>query len=82
MQGKRVLVVDQWIETGGTMNAAIRLVEKVGGIVVGVAAIAIENSSGAKDIKAKVKSISCIPEGEEGVQWQKQIDRRFMNSWD
>lgn len=33
--GVRVLLVDQWIETGGTMKAAIQLVEKLGATVVG-----------------------------------------------
>ena len=63
------------------MNAALRLVEKIGGSVVGVAAIAIENSPGAKEIKTKVKSVSCIPEDQAGALWQKQIDRRFLDSW-
>ncbi|GIS11060.1 MAG: hypothetical protein CM15mP115_02110 [Alphaproteobacteria bacterium] len=35
--GTRVLLVDQWIETGGTMDGAIRLVERQGGIVAGIA---------------------------------------------
>lgn len=30
-----MLLVDQWIETGGTMKAAIQLVEKLGATVVG-----------------------------------------------
>lgn len=33
--GLRVLIVDQWVETGGTMTAAIKLVEKQGASVVG-----------------------------------------------
>ena len=33
--GLKVLLVDQWIETGGTMKAAIQLVEKLGATVVG-----------------------------------------------
>jgi adenine phosphoribosyltransferase len=40
--GVRVLVVDDWIETGAQAEAAIALVEKQGGVVVGVAAINIE----------------------------------------
>jgi adenine phosphoribosyltransferase len=35
--GQRVLVVDDLLATGGTMAAALRLVEQVGGVVVGVA---------------------------------------------
>lgn len=35
--GQRVLIVDDLLATGGTIKAAIDLVEKLGGIVVGVA---------------------------------------------
>jgi adenine phosphoribosyltransferase len=32
----RVLLADQWIQTGGTMEAAIQLVERQGGTVAGL----------------------------------------------
>jgi adenine phosphoribosyltransferase len=35
--GQRVVVVDDLLATGGTMAATLRLVEQVGGVVVGVA---------------------------------------------
>ncbi len=35
--GQKVLIVDDLLATGGTIQAAIQLVEKLGGIVVGVA---------------------------------------------
>lgn len=38
-QGERVLIVDDLLATGGTLGAAIELVEKLGGIVVGVSLI-------------------------------------------
>jgi adenine phosphoribosyltransferase len=44
--GTRVLLADQWVETGGTMEGAIRLVERQQGVVVGMAAIAIEGQRG------------------------------------
>ncbi|KAK0142505.1 Adenine phosphoribosyltransferase [Merluccius polli] len=75
--GLRVLLVDQWIETGGTMKAAITLVEELGAIVVGVAAIAIENTEGGKWIKKHYKHAHCIPEG-----LQEQIDRKHLESFD
>ncbi|CAL8362342.1 unnamed protein product [Merluccius merluccius] len=69
--------VDQWIETGGTMKAAITLVEELGAIVVGVAAIAIENTEGGKWIKKHYKHAHCVPEG-----LQEQIDRKHLESFD
>ncbi|KYO28248.1 adenine phosphoribosyltransferase-like [Alligator mississippiensis] len=59
--GLRVLLVDQWIETGGTMQAAIQLVEQQGGIVAGVAAICIEDSEGGRWIQAQYKCSHCVP---------------------
>ncbi|CDQ59002.1 unnamed protein product [Oncorhynchus mykiss] len=60
--GLQVLIVDQWIETGGTMKAAIKLVERQGATVVGVDAVPIENSEGGKWIKEKYK-LSLHPGG-------------------
>ncbi|XP_053729732.1 adenine phosphoribosyltransferase [Synchiropus splendidus] len=74
--GLRVLLVDQWIETGGTMTAAIQLVERLGGTVVGVAAVAIENTEGGKWIKENYKFSHCIPE-----ELQSQIDGKYLESF-
>jgi adenine phosphoribosyltransferase len=38
----RVLIVDEWIETGAQVGAATRLIEAEGGIVAGIAAINID----------------------------------------
>jgi len=37
--GQRILIVDEWIETGAQVGAAIRLIESVGGFVAGIATI-------------------------------------------
>ena len=34
--GKRVLIIDDLLATGGTAEAAIKLVKKIGGIIVGI----------------------------------------------
>jgi len=39
LPGDRVVVVDDLIATGGTLLAACRLVERLGGVVAGVAAV-------------------------------------------
>ncbi|XP_056296670.1 adenine phosphoribosyltransferase [Pseudoliparis swirei] len=74
--GMRLLLVDQWIETGGTMKAAIQLVERLGATVVGVAAVAIENTEGGKWIKENYKFSHCIPE-----ELQSQIDQKHLDSF-
>jgi adenine phosphoribosyltransferase len=38
--GERVLIVDDLLATGGTVAATIRLVERLGGVVVGVSVLA------------------------------------------
>ncbi|KAM9257479.1 adenine phosphoribosyltransferase-like [Cariama cristata] len=61
LPGLRILLVDQWVETGGTMRAAIQLVERLGGVVAGVAAICIEDSEGGRWIQERYKCTHCVP---------------------
>ena len=42
LPGQRVLVVDEWIETGAQVSAAIRLIERLGGVIAGIATIHID----------------------------------------
>ena len=37
MPGQNVLIIDDLIATGGTMEAATRLIERLGGVIVGIA---------------------------------------------
>jgi len=46
-RGSRVLLVDEWVETGAQVRAAISLIEGRGGVVVGVASINIDEEAGA-----------------------------------
>ncbi len=61
----RVLLVDQWIETGGTMTAGIQLVERQGGIVAGIAAICIEDNDATRQMYKRYKMASCVVPGSE-----------------
>lgn len=42
--GARLLLVDEWIETGAQINAAIKLIDRLEGIVVGIAAICMDRN--------------------------------------
>ena len=45
MQGRRILIVDDVISTGKSLEALEKLVEKAGGIVVGRAAVLAEGEA-------------------------------------
>ncbi len=49
--GQRVLIIDDLLATGGTMGATVKLIEQLGGIVVGLAfIIELEELEGRKQI--------------------------------
>jgi adenine phosphoribosyltransferase len=54
-KGTRVLVVDEWIETGAQIQAAIELVEKQGGVVIGVATINMEDNAVTRLLRGKYR---------------------------
>ncbi|MEM7213042.1 MAG: phosphoribosyltransferase family protein [Pseudomonadota bacterium] len=78
-QGTRVLLVDQWIETGGTMEGAIELVERQEGQVAGLVAIAIEGTDRAKALCARFPSAAAVV---PGSRWQSECDRQRLDSFD
>jgi adenine phosphoribosyltransferase len=53
--GTRVLIVDDWVETGAQIKATIELLEKQGGAVIGIAAIKIDDSRGTRVLRKKYK---------------------------
>ena len=77
--GTRVLLVDQWVETGGTMEGAIELVERQQGVVAGLAAIAIEGTDRAKALCARFPSAAAVV---PGSRWQAECDRQRLDSFD
>jgi adenine phosphoribosyltransferase len=46
--GTRILLVDEWVETGAQVIAAIGLIEGQGGIVVGVATIGADRNEATR----------------------------------
>ena len=74
--GTRVLLVDQWVETGGTMDAGIRLVERQGGVVAGIATVCIEETAGGAAFRDRYPcSTAVIP----GTAEQDQCNRKAMD---
>ena len=65
LPGTRVLMADQWIETGGTMEAAIALIEGQGGIIAGIATICIEETHGAEAYRERYKCCTAVVPGTE-----------------
>jgi adenine phosphoribosyltransferase len=58
-KGSRVLLVDDLLATGGTMQAACKLIEKVGGVVAGVAFL-IELTELGGMAKLKGRKVSTV----------------------
>ena len=76
--GTKVFIVDQWVETGGTMGAAIKLIEQQGGLVKGVIALAIEENDNTKKLRNDYKCFSAVVPGSE---WQKQCNEQYLQSF-
>lgn len=76
--GTRVLLVDQWIETGGTMDGAIRLVERQQGQVAGLAAVAIEENARTTAYR---RTYPCISAVVPGSRWQAECNQQKLTSF-
>jgi adenine phosphoribosyltransferase len=75
----KVLLADQWVETGGTMDGAIRLVERQGGEVVGLAAVAIEENEVTNSYRQKYRCVSGVV---KGSHWQAECNAQKLSSFD
>lgn len=77
-EGDRILLVDQWVETGGTMDGAIRLVERQKGVVAGLVAIAIEENERTQGYRATYPCVSAVvPES----KWQTECNGQTLSSF-
>ncbi|MBU4502970.1 MAG: adenine phosphoribosyltransferase [Nanoarchaeota archaeon] len=47
-KGDKVLIVDEWIETGSQLKGTIKLIEKLGGKVIGITALVAHKSKNTK----------------------------------
>lgn len=76
--GTNVLLVDQWMETGGTMSAGIDLIERQQGVVAGVASVCIETNEKTAGIRQRYKCVSAV---EPGSDIQRQCDQQTLDSF-
>ncbi|MEO0960216.1 MAG: phosphoribosyltransferase family protein [Pseudomonadota bacterium] len=74
----RVLLVDQWVETGGTMAGAAELVARQGGQVAGIVAIAIEETPGTAQLRSTYPCISAVV---PGSRWQNECNAQSLSSF-
>ncbi|MBU0490568.1 MAG: hypothetical protein KKA73_28530 [Chloroflexi bacterium] len=51
--GTRALLVDEWIETGAQAKAAAELIERQGGVVVGIATINMDENQMTRELREK-----------------------------
>ena len=77
--GTRVLLADQWVETGGTMDGAIRLVERQQGVVAGMVAVAIEDNDRTAAYRARYPCVSAVL---PGSRWQAECNAQTLSSFD
>ena len=71
----RVLLVDQWVESGGSMRAAVELVRRQGAVVAGVVAIAIERP--ASTLRDEFR---CATSVRPASALQRSVDRHELSS--
>ncbi len=76
--GTRVLLVDQWVESGGTMDGAIRLVEGQGGQVAGLVAIAMESAAEEHNWRDRYPCHTAVL---PGTRWQAECDAQALSSF-
>ena len=76
--GTRVLLVDQWVESGGTMHGAVQLVEQQQGIVAGMVAIVMEDNDNTAKYREKYKCITAI---QPNTKWQEQANAQYLESF-
>jgi adenine phosphoribosyltransferase len=76
--GTRVLLVDQWVETGGTMHGAVQLVEQQRGVVAGMVAIVMEDNEITRAYREKYPCITAI---QPDTEWQRQCNAQYLDSF-
>lgn len=61
--GSRLLLVDEWIETGAQVRAAIELIEQQSGIVAAIACINCDRDEATAGLRSKYPVLQVLPPG-------------------
>ncbi|GAG95625.1 unnamed protein product, partial [marine sediment metagenome] len=54
------LLVDEWVETGSQVKAAVELIERQGAEIVGIATINMDNNDTTRKLKQHYKCCSVL----------------------
>ena len=82
--GCRVAVVDQWVDSGGSMKAAIQLVERQNGVIAGVVALCCEEGTRAKPkpntqwLRQRYRVATVV---QPGSAEQEQCNQQWLSLW-
>jgi adenine phosphoribosyltransferase len=60
--GTRVLVVDEWIETGAQVRAAIQLIERQGGVIAGIASLHMDDNEQTEPLRVRYPCVQAAPD--------------------
>lgn len=60
--GTRALLVDEWIETGAQVRAAIQLIEGQGGVIAGIASLHMDDDEATGPLRARYTCVQAAPE--------------------
>lgn len=60
--GTRVLLVDEWIETGAQVRAAIQLIEGQGGAIAGIASLHMDDNEQTESLRARYPCVQAAPD--------------------
>jgi hypothetical protein len=75
----RLRIAGKGLTGGGTMDGAMRLVERQGGEVAGIVAIAIETNERTASWR---RDLLCVSAVMPGTHWQAECDRQRLASFD
>ncbi|WP_299612907.1 phosphoribosyltransferase family protein [uncultured Tateyamaria sp.] len=78
-KGTRVLIADQWVETGGTMDGAVRLIKRQGGKVAGMVAIAMEENAATNAYRESYKVVTAVL---QNTPWQTECNAQTLSSFE